>query len=103
MRHDANLPVLLLDIILIDAYGVDPEKPTRLASAQEVEGIEEVLGDRETPPVNEDGTPHRLIAPHVRQSFIPRSIAEVDVRESTVQRRFDIPRRLDSDESGEVP
>ena len=40
MRHDANLSILFLEIVLIDADGIDPEQTVRSAPAEEVKAIE---------------------------------------------------------------
>jgi len=39
VRHDADLSVFLVHIILVDADGIDPEKAVGFAAAQKMDGV----------------------------------------------------------------
>jgi len=79
--HHPYLSCLFLHVALVDANGIDPEPqgcPVRAVS-EEPERITQVERDLEDCTTDEDVGRFGVVAPHTRQSLIPRTLAELGV------------------------
>lgn len=102
MRHDADLPVLLLNAVLADADRIDPELAAWPRLAEEGHGVKEVLDDVKGLAIDKNRQLPRLIAPHVGDGLIMRTLAEADMRQSALNRSSRVCGRFNGDESDAV-
>ena len=84
--HDTDLPVLLLDVILVDADGVDPEGALDHGSAEKVKGVEEIARHLELLRVEDYFHPVGFVSPHVREGLVSRALAEQDLPDAASER-----------------
>jgi hypothetical protein len=80
---DGNLPVLLVNIRLIDAYCIDPKHPLFLSVSQGLQSLKEIRAYEECLSVYPDLSTGRLVSPCVRKRLILWLLSRCDMTDAT--------------------